>query len=153
MNIGEEKEQLEEAVLIIFEALNVECNSQDIQAIHRLPAKEGSIKPTIIQFVSRKTVTDILENRKKLKNLSQLNIEMAGLTNQSKIFIRPSLCPYYRKLAYNCRQLKRQNLITDIYTTDEGSIKIKINSEGESIKILHEQTLLKYFPNFVGFSF
>ena len=68
MNVGEKSDQLEEAALKIFKAINVNVSSGDIQAIHRLPAKEGSIKPTIIQFVSRKTVSDIFENRKKLKN-------------------------------------------------------------------------------------
>ena len=152
-NIGEKSDQLEEAALKIFEAINVTVLSGDIQAIHRLPAKEGSIKPTIIQFVSRKTVSDIFENRKKLKNLSSLNIEIAGLTNTSKIFIRPSLCPYYRKMAYNCRELKRNGLIKEVFTSDEGIIKIKISSESDYIKVQHELTLLKYFPYFEGFSF
>ena len=153
MNIGEDSEQLEEAMLTVFEAINVTVESGDIQAIHRLPAKEGRIKPLIIQFVSRKTVTDILENRKKLKNLSSLNIHMAGLTENSKIFIRPSLCPYYRKMAFNCRELKRKGLVKDVFTSDEGIVKIKITPESDFIKVQHERTLLKYFPNFEGFSF
>ena len=150
-NIGDDPEQLEEAVLILFEALNITCDSSDIDAIHRLPAKSG-IKPTIVRLRSRKTVDDIHANKSKLKNLSELNVDIVGLHDDSKIFIRPSLCPYYRTLAYNCRQLKRALLIKNTSVGDDGSIKIILHN-GNKVKISHEKDISNLFQDFDGFTF
>ena len=150
-NIGDDPVQLEEAVLVLFEALNISCDSGDIDAIHRLPSNKG-IKPTIVRLRSRKTVEEIHANKNKLKNLSDLNVDIAGLQDDSQIYIRPSLCPYFRKLAYNCRQLKRGNLIKNTFVGDDGVIKIKLNDD-KYIKITHETDLTNLFQDFAGFTF
>ena len=108
-NIGDDRKQLEVAAIKILNAINVRCSPEDIESIHRLPAKTG-IKPTIIKFLSRKTAENSLENKGKLKHLKDLNIDINGLNDDSHIYLRPSLSPYYRKIAYNCRILKRHQL-------------------------------------------
>ena len=69
-NIGDDRKQLEEAAIKILNAINVKCSPEDIEAIHRLPAKTG-IKPTIVKFLSRKTAENSLENKGKLKYLNK----------------------------------------------------------------------------------
>ena len=55
VNIGDDPDQLEEAALKLFSAINVEIEDYEIDTIHRLNSKK-SPKPTIVRFVSRKTV-------------------------------------------------------------------------------------------------
>lgn len=150
-NIGDYPKQLEEATIKILNAINVDCNKNDIEAIHRLPSKMDC-KPTIVRCKSRKMVEAAFLNKSKLKNLQALNINIVGLTAESKIYLRPSLCPYYKNLAYNCRVLKRNNLIAGVHISDEGTVKIK-NFDNEFIKITHERDLISRFPSFVHFSF
>ena len=51
--IGDDVKQLELAVIKLFNSLNVECSSSDIESIHRLPSKSAN-KATIVLFESRK---------------------------------------------------------------------------------------------------
>ena len=151
-NIVDDNAQLEEAAIKILTAINVKCSPDDIEAIHRLPSSL-EIKPTIVKFISRKTAVKAFENKNKLKYLAALNIRINGLTEDCKIFIRPSQCPYYRLLAYNCRVLKRRGQIHTIFIQDDGIIKIKVHEHSTFIKFFHETDLRKYFPNFGDFSF
>ena len=152
-NIGDEPAQLQEATLEILNAINVQCTADDIDTIHRLPSrKENAEKLTIVRFKTRKTVRSIHENKKKLKNIEQLNINVAGLTPQSKIYIRPNLCSYYSSLAYNCRQLKRSELIVAVRINDDGRVVIKTHG-GDFVKISHESELVDMFPRFGEFNF
>ena len=65
-NVGEEPEKLEGAVIKILKSIDVSCNQDDIEAVHRLPSK-GVIKPAIIKFLSRKTAESAYRNKHKLK--------------------------------------------------------------------------------------
>lgn len=143
MNIGEDSGQLEVAALAIFEAINVECFSENIEAIHRLPAKDG-IKPTILCIDNRKIVRALHRNKHKLKDLNTLNLNLSGLTDESKIFINPSLTPYSKRLAFNCRVLRRAGHVSKIRIEDDGLIKIIKDGE---------EDLTTKFPNFGDFSF
>ena len=96
INIGDDRLQLEKAVLELLRSINVKCQPEDIEAVHRLPSK-GPIKPTIVRFNHRKTVEDINLNKHKLKDISSLKIDITGLTEDSKIYINPSLSKYYKK--------------------------------------------------------
>ena len=124
INIGDGVNQLEIAVVKLFNSINVECSSSHIEAIHRLPSKT-EFKPTIVLFENRKIRDAVLKNKSKLKDLASLNLDIAGLYANSKIFIRPSLCAYYKTSQYNCRILKRHGLVKQVRTEDDGSIKIK----------------------------
>ena len=149
--IGDDSEKLEAAALKILKAIGVDCQPMDIEAIHRLPARVG-VKPTIIRFNNRKTAAAARSNKSKLKDLKSLNLDIDGLTDQSAIYIKPSLCPYYKTLSYNCRLLKRAKLIQNAIVDDEGVIKIKTLSN-TYIKINHESELKSRFNEFKDFSF
>ena len=141
---------LEQAVLHIFDKIDTPLENEDIEVVHRLPAWPGSIKPTIVRFRSQKTVERIHPCKGILRNLSSLNLQLNGLQSNSSIFIRPSLCPDYKQLAYNGRMSKRNDLISQVYTNDDGSIKIKgLNNSG--VKLNHENDLRNNFEILVVF--
>ena len=152
VNVGDDPEQLEEAALKIFNAINADINDYDIDTIHRLPSKH-SPKPTIIRFVSRKSVREIHENKSKLRDLRFLDIDIPGLTDQSRLFIRASQCSFYKNLAFNCRMLKRSGEIAKIYTFVDGKLSILKPDSRNWIKVDHQSTLTSNFPNFQGFKF
>ena len=149
MNIGDEPAQLEIAFLEILKGINVNLGPFDIEAIHRLPSR-GATKSTIVRIFNRKSVDLINANKSKLKNLSSLQINIAGLTPDSKIYIKPSLTPYNNSLAYNCRLLKRDNRISKIITEEDGTLKI-VTLNNEFIKIRHETDLTRKFKDFTFF--
>ncbi len=146
MNVGDNPAQLQGATIEILRAINIRCDPADIDTIHRLPSRTAE-KPTIVRFGSRKLVRLIHENKRILRDLSSLNIDIPGLNAQSRIFIRASQCPYFKNLGYNCRQLKRNNLISDVVTLKDGRISIKTLGD-ENVKIVHERDLLERFPHF-----
>ena len=150
VNVGDEPNQLQEAALKIFNAINVPVQKGHIDAIHRLNSPHEP-KPTIIRFHSRKIVKDIFVNTKKLKNIQNLRLDIPGNTDESQIFVRASQCPYYRTIAFNCRELRRKGRLEKFSTGIDGKISIKIGQNWH--KILHENDLIYHFPNFNGFSF
>jgi chromosome segregation ATPase len=153
LEVGDEPDKLEEVVLKLFEKMDIPCESKDIDAIHRLPSKTPEKgKGTIVRLHRRKLRYSILTNKAKLKHLCEWNLDIAGLNNESKIFVKPNLCPYYKTLAYNCRVLKRNGLIASTSVDDDGTVKIK-TLENEHVKILHETKLRQWFPDFRWFKF
>ncbi len=153
VNIGDEPGQLQTAAIALFEAINVDIDRNDIDTIHRLPtSRTDEPKPVIIRFRSRKDVRAIHDNKHKLKDLADLRVNMAGLNQDSRIYIRPSQCSYYKNLSYNCRILKRNNMIERVVTGNDGKITIK-PLDGPFIKVAHETDLTKKFPRFQRFNF
>ena len=150
-NIGDQPQQLQTAVVTLLTAINVPIDAADIDTVHRLPSK-NEIKPVIVRFHSRKWVRCIHENKNKLKDLADLNVEIAGLHPESRIYIRPSLCSYYKNLAYNCRLLKRGNFIENQKVSNDGKITIK-TLDGSFVKIMHETDLKTRFTRFEKFDF
>ena len=151
--VGDDPEDLRCAFLSICETFNISVFDIDIETIHRLPSRQ-SPKPVIVRFISRETAREIHNKKLRLKDLCDRvdGMDIAGLTADSKIYIRPSLCSYYRCLAFNCRALKRNKLLTRVYVSDDGKISIRL-LDGSIVKVSHESTLLKYFPNFQNFNF
>lgn len=150
-NVGDDPIQLERAVLNLCNGINVMADRYDIDTVHRLPS-DRSPKPTIVRFTTRKVVRDIHDNKSKLKDLDELNLDIPGLNRESKIFIRASQSSYNKNLAYNCRLLKRSHQVAQVITGKDGRLTLK-TLDGEYLKIVHEQDLKKRFPNFPNFSF
>jgi hypothetical protein len=149
--VGDEPAKLEEAIIKLLAKMDVPCEPADIDAIHRLPSKTN-IKGTIVRFNRRKLRDEVLRNKTKLKELRNWDIDIPGLTENSAIYVKPNLCPYYKTLAYNCRVLKKAELINGTTVDDDGTVKIK-TLENYSVKILHETKLRSLFPEFRFFKF
>ena len=109
-------------------------------------------KPTIVRFHGRKIVDLIHKNKHKLKNLATLNLEIAGLNTDSRIYIHASQCQYQKNLSYNCRLLKRASLISKAAITDDGKTTF-LGLDGKWVKVLHESELMDRFPTFQDFTF
>ena len=71
-----------------------------------------------------------------------LDLREFGIVKKS-LYISNNLCPYYKSLAYQCRALKRLNLIDSVNVQDG---KIIIIFRGRSYIINHETELLNMFP-------
>ena len=150
-NVGEDPIQLEKAVLELFNKINVPADRFDIDTVHRLPS-ERSPKPTIVRLMTRKVVRDLHLNKNKLRNIDELDLDIPGINQNSKIFIQASQSPYIKNLAFNCRLLKRSHLIAQVITGKDGRLTIK-TLDGDFIKIGHEHDLTENFPTFGNFSF
>ena len=151
--VGDDPEDLRNAFLAICETFNIDVHDIDIETIHRLPSKQ-LIKPVIIRFISRESVREIHHKKSRLRHLHERldDLQIDGLTEESQIFIRASQCSYYRCLAFNCRVLKRKELLSKVHIGDDGRISIKL-LDGSHVKVSHESILVKNFPNFKGFNF
>ncbi len=152
VNIGDEPEQLEKAAIELFSAINVQIRPSAIDTIHRLPSSRNEPKPVIIRFKSRKDVREIHENKAKLRYLSNLNLNMSGLDEESRIYIRPSQCSYFKNLSYNCRLLKRNGMIERVKVANDGKVTIK-TLDGTFLKVSHQSDLTSKFTRFERFSF
>ena len=149
--VGDDADDLEEAVLKLCKALNVDIEHFEIDTVHRLPSR-NSPKPVIVRFMTRKTVRALHYNKNKLKYLNDLDIDIAGLDDDSRIYIRPSLSPYFNNLSFNCRVLKRNRLIRREKVSGKGKLSVEL-MDGNILKVMHSSDLTKNFPLFDKFKF
>ena len=84
----------------------------------------------------------VLENKKKLKNLSN---EELGMETNSKVFVNESLCKYY-KLSWS-QSLWNGKMIFAFWNTN-GSLKLKFTQGGRVHIISHLEGLKELFPEY-----
>ena len=70
-----------------------------------------------------------------------------GLDTGTKIFISANKSRLNDIIAFNCRKLKKANLITK-YWFYSGSMNLKENENAESVTIQHLNDLQRKFPDF-----
>ena len=108
--------ELELKVCEIFESIDVNICSDEMEACHRLPysKKEDRSKPkrTIVKFVNRKKCEQAIFNRKKLKDVDKTKLKFP---EETRIFINDSLCPYYRGIYGKCKKLYQLKNILMLY--------------------------------------
>ena len=107
--------------------INVNIEENDIKLCHRFgkPDATSKSKKTIVRFVNRKNCNKIFENKKKL---AKLNNEKHNFREGTKIFVRESLTRMNEFIAFNCRKLKRKELIHSCYSRN-GIINIKMTDK------------------------
>ena len=126
---------LEEQVIKIAKAVNVEISSNDIEACHRLNASryQKGPKRTIVRFVNRKHAEKLLKRAKQFGTHKVL--EKANLSN--KIFINNNLCSYYRFLWGKVKALYERHVI-DSFWVFNGVINLRFaDNKGETMKVTH----------------
>jgi len=145
VNTKENKNILKETVVKLFQHSGIaDASTADIEVIHRLPYSKSVPKPVII-----KARRDFIEKVVAVKK-DFINVGINHMAYTNKLYINDNLCPYYNKLAYNCRQLKKDGQISDTWFSN---YTLKIKTLDEEIKtITHEYDLVKLFPDF-QFSF
>ena len=127
-------ENLESYVLQVINSLGIKATSYDIAACHRLNTKDNDgNKNTIVRFLCRKKVGEILS---KKKNLS--NNEIKEKLNNKELFIMENLSPMNRKILDTCNYLKKKNLISSCWSYN-GIINIKFSRDEDEIptKLFH----------------
>ena len=97
----------------------------DFEACHRVSAKSTDV---VCRFVNRRAVEDTLRNWKKLDKIDKNKLGLPASTG--KIYVSAHLSPYRAKIAYFCRQLKRDKRIEKLSTL-KGNVKIRLNAENE----------------------
>ena len=125
---------------------------RDVQGCHRLSKKSSDV---ICRFVSKKPVEEALENWKELRNFDKNNAGLPSSTGD--IYINTHLTPYNAKLAYHCRQLKRDGYVKKI-STRKGIIRVLVEDEGNRGNVEHSswktishlRDLHAIFPHFVN---
>ena len=121
--------------------------SEEIEACHRFGKtdRKTKSKKTIIHFVNRKYCKKVLLNKKKLSNINNNKFNFNVETN---LYINENLTPMNKSTAFNCRKLKRSNIIHTCYTR-EGIVHIKEEESKKPFKIFHISKLYELFPDFV----
>ena len=139
-------QKLEENVTEILNKIDVNVSSKDVEACHQIGKSKSSSKTTTIRFVNRKHAKKALVNRKGLKNIDKTSI---GLGKPHGIFINENLIPNNKKIAFHCRELKRNGRIDKIMSRD-GIVQItsKNIENGKKVKVIHMNKLCDRFPDF-----
>lgn len=129
--------KLEETVVDLLRKIDIDVTTNDIEACHRLPLPQRNsdgIRKTIVRFVNRKHAEKSLKSKKKAHKI------------HNSLYISENLNKFYQKIAWHCRQLKREELISSFVFRNE-SFVIKIENEGTK-RISHEDELFIMFPGY-----
>ena len=108
------------------------------QACHRLPVRRNATnasKRVIVKFVNRKHAESILTKKFTLSStdFSRLNIN-------NKVYVKPSLCPYYRYIWGRCKDLQRRKMIHHVFCL--GSVvAIKLTDQSLPLKTYHDSDI------------
>ena len=141
-----QQDQLENKVIEIMSAIDVDIKPTDIEACHRIGRVDrvnGSNGPrrTIIRFVNRKKCENIFRNKKKLANVDKNKLRVG------KIYVNHSLCGMYRTIWWNCKKLHAAGRIHSFWVSG-GIVRIKLREDSNSIPIVHQEDLRLEFPGF-----
>ena len=101
--------QLEEKVVDILKAIDVNITTNEIEVCHRLGNKKENV---IVRVINRKHCLKALQNKKKFKSIDK---NAVGISNEN-LFISENLTPASSKLAFSCQKLKRDGEIEKCYT-------------------------------------
>ena len=126
--------------------INVNIEENDIEAYHRFgkPDVTSKCKKTIARFFNRKNCNKIFENKKKL---AKLNNEKHNFREGTKMFVSERLIPMNESIAFNCRKLKRKELIFSCYSR-KGIINIKMTDKSRPVKVFHMERPVNLFSDF-----
>ena len=114
----------EKCIKILNEIVESPVNVTEINACHRLRGRGN--KPIIMQFTGHKRRDDIIKNLRKAHNINTTQLGLSeGNVIYIHIYINPNLSPYFKQIAFYCRRLRLENLISKIETDIKDKIKIK----------------------------
>ena len=93
--------------------------------------------------MSRKKIDELFKKRNELNDIDFTDL---GFPSETKIYMNENLNPYYRKLWWSCRKLKKEKVVKYVWISN-GSIKVRKDDTSQVIKIDHVSVLSEYFPN------
>ena len=141
-------ENLEECCISILNVVvDEEVTVDELEAVHRLPAKFGETeKSTILRFNNRRRRDEVFSNRSLLKDTDDQLKDFGTGMLPSDIFINENFSVNIKKLSFYYLKLKRAHKINKFMDTN-GRIKIKKNNSRWTA-IRHELDLFDIFPTF-----
>ena len=95
--------------------------------------------------VNRKHCKKALLNKKKFSNI---NNDKFNFNAERKLLINENLTPMNESIDFNCRKLKRSNIIHTYYTSAR-IVHIKQEESSKPFKMFHISNLYELFPDFV----
>ena len=131
-------DKLEDTIIEACKDVNLDVSESDIEACHRLPIRHNATnvsKRVIVKFVNQKHAEFILSNKFTLssKEFSRLNIN-------NKVYVNPSLCPYYCYLWGWCKDIQCRKMIHHVFSL--GSVvAIKLTDQSLPLKIYHDSDI------------
>ena len=104
---------LENIALNIMKVSDTESSitSRDVVACHRISVRSTDV---VVRMVNRKYEEKTLDNRMQINHCSKDDLGL--LPNTGKIYLNVHLTPYFSKLAFYCRKLKKNRFIHEIST-------------------------------------
>ena len=131
-------DNLEDTIIEACKDINIDVSETDIEACHTLPVRRNATnasKRVIVKFVNRKDAESIMSKKFTLSStdFSRLNIN-------NKVYVNPSLCPYYRYLWGRCKDLQRRKMMHHVFCL--GSVvAIKLTDQSLPLKIYHDSDI------------
>ena len=105
----------------------------------------------VLHTFSFTTITvDTISSSQYKKEFVNIDLVALGL-GSGKIFVNNNLTPINKELSFNCRKLKREQLISDTWSSN-GYVKLRGNDDSV-FSINHEIDLFRLFPNYSEFTF
>ena len=124
----------------MLQHIGVGITGEIIEACHRLNKQS---ERTIVKFPRRKDCEHAMRKKIELRILKPSELD---LPNGAKLYRNESLCPYYRDLWKQCKELWNKQGIFSFFTVN-GSIRIKIRENGPYNIITHIDDLKDIFPD------
>ena len=133
--------KLEKYILDILHSINVNIESYDIVAVHRIGKKfDGKSRKVIVRFINRKNASSCIRNSKQLKKSNNMKYK--------KYFITENLCPEYRNMFNKLYKMKKLGKINNVWTS-YGTIYLKItDDENEHAVIIQHFEDIDYYMNY-----
>ncbi|XP_057291154.1 uncharacterized protein LOC130613821 [Hydractinia symbiolongicarpus] len=143
-----DQDELQDKVIEIAKAIGVEFSESDVEACHRLYARENETKKTIVRFVNKKNCDLLHANKFKLKDSnSKTKKKLREIGLKGNIFINFNLSPYMKFLWGKCKRLHSKKMINRFWVFN-GNLFIVVEENDQKIKIDHFDKLSGLFPTF-----
>jgi hypothetical protein len=125
----------------ISEKLGIPFSSEDIDIIHRVPARRGATPKIIAQFSSRTVRNQWLANKKKAIIMSNDVVSRGKLT--SRVYLNTHLTSQWHELLWKARQHGRPKGYQHVWFRDNKILAKKNLNDSEVIVIITESDIGK----------
>lgn len=138
--------ELEKKVIDIAKELDVKITEDEIEACHRINkgknAKPNTPRNVIIRFVNRKKCENLLSKKKCVSSIDTKKLGLGG----NRIYINNNLCPYYRFIWGQIKNLHSHGIINRFWTFN-GVVNYSLTENSAGTKVLHMNDLKSKFPD------
>lgn len=131
-------ENLKEIVLELAQNMNIPCNENDIDVVHRLPSNKNKKRKNIIVQFSSRTVRNLWLKKRKTGLVS--NNIIPGSDDQD-IYVNVNLTSANKELFWKTRLANKKLMFKYCWINDNGVILMKKNDNSNKIIISSEEDI------------